>query len=333
VVSIEEETKHVSMGRPHLVVLGAGASVAACPNGDKNGKHLPVMDNFIEMLGLGLELSAAGVNYRTGNFEELYGDLSQGGDHRDLVKTIDEKVRAYFERLELPDHPTIYDHLVLSLREKDVIASFNWDPFLFQAFKRNYGKARLPHVVYLHGNVWIGYCVQDRTKGKVGAWCSRCGELFIPSRLVYPIKQKHYSADPYLSGEWRTFEDGLANAYILTIFGYSAPKSDVDAVRLMKNAWNGLSKRSLEEIEIIDTKNDGDLRVTWREFIYSHHYRTEKDFYSSWMAKHPRRTCEAMWNRLMEIQVVSENPIPRNASFESLWEWCQALVEAEAGRE
>jgi hypothetical protein len=32
--------------------------------------------------------------------------------------------------LELPDHPTVYDHLLLSLRKKDAIFTFNWDPFL-----------------------------------------------------------------------------------------------------------------------------------------------------------------------------------------------------------
>jgi cyclic nucleotide-binding protein len=43
-----------------------------------------------------------------------------------------EIAREDFARL-LVRHPellTLYDHLVLSLRPKDVIATFNWDPFL-----------------------------------------------------------------------------------------------------------------------------------------------------------------------------------------------------------
>jgi hypothetical protein len=39
--------------------------------------------------------------------------------------------------LKLPEEATIYDYLVLSLRSPDIIATFNWDPFLYQAFERN----------------------------------------------------------------------------------------------------------------------------------------------------------------------------------------------------
>ena len=37
-VSIREEINQIRMERPHVVILGAGASYAAFPNGDKNGK-------------------------------------------------------------------------------------------------------------------------------------------------------------------------------------------------------------------------------------------------------------------------------------------------------
>ncbi len=38
--------------RPHIVILGAGASVATFPNGDANGNIIPLMNNLIELLGL-----------------------------------------------------------------------------------------------------------------------------------------------------------------------------------------------------------------------------------------------------------------------------------------
>ena len=38
-VSIEQEINQIEVGKPHLVILGAGASYAAFPNGDKNGKN------------------------------------------------------------------------------------------------------------------------------------------------------------------------------------------------------------------------------------------------------------------------------------------------------
>ena len=40
----EKDTK----SRPHVVILGAGASMAALPHGDKNRKPITCMDNFFE---------------------------------------------------------------------------------------------------------------------------------------------------------------------------------------------------------------------------------------------------------------------------------------------
>ncbi|MHA1748548.1 MAG: hypothetical protein ACTSXN_02865 [Promethearchaeota archaeon] len=37
----------------------------------------------------------------------------------------------------MTESPTIYDYLILSLRKKDVIATFNWDPLLVQAAWKN----------------------------------------------------------------------------------------------------------------------------------------------------------------------------------------------------
>ena len=44
--TVEDEQNNVFVERPHLVVLGAGASRAAFPDGDKNGKRLPLMADF-----------------------------------------------------------------------------------------------------------------------------------------------------------------------------------------------------------------------------------------------------------------------------------------------
>ncbi len=61
--SVEDEINAVSMGRPHVVLLGAGASRAAFLNGDRNGKILPLMADFVKhvpiTLTLGTEVSNA----------------------------------------------------------------------------------------------------------------------------------------------------------------------------------------------------------------------------------------------------------------------------------
>ena len=74
------------------------------------------------------------------------------------MKEIEKRIDAYFSSLRIPREATKYDFLLLSLREKDAIFTFNWDPFLFDAYKRNAHIASLPEIFFLHGNVRIGIC-------------------------------------------------------------------------------------------------------------------------------------------------------------------------------
>lgn len=53
------------------------------------------------------------------------------------------------------------------------------------------------------------------------------------------------------------------------------------------------------------------------------------NFFDSWMAKHPRRTREAYHNQYKDTKFIHDNPIPRNLSFEELWDWFGLLQEVE----
>jgi len=56
-------------GRCHLVILGAGASRAALPNGDKRGRTLPLMNDLVDTLGLRPLLEDHGLHADSGDFE------------------------------------------------------------------------------------------------------------------------------------------------------------------------------------------------------------------------------------------------------------------------
>lgn len=330
-MNIVELIEDTSMGRPHVVILGAGASLAAFPEGDANGKRLPLMADFVDTIGLNSILEKQGISYGDKNFEEIYSDLYEDSSYEYLVEIIENEVWEYFSQLELPPYPTLYDHLVLSLRAKDLIATFNWDPFLYYACWRNHHRVELPRIVYLHGNVAVGYCLKDHTKGWIGSECDKCGKKFIPSRLLYPIKQKDYSQDVFIKAEWEYFKRVLSSAYILTIFGYGAPQSDVEATELMKGAWGNKYKRNIEQIEIIDKKGEQELGDTWKDFIHTHHYDVIDNLYESLIGLFPRRTCEAEWNYTMpkKPSFYPHNPVPKNLGFKELWEWYSLLKEAE----
>lgn len=326
-VTIEKEVNQVRMNRPHVVVLGAGASRATCIKGDKNGKVLPLMKDLVNVVGLEkiVEKSSLNVNQ---NFEEIFSDLYKSGRNR-TIQTIQQLVDDYFSKLELPDAPSIYDHLILSLRNKDLIATFNWDPLLIQAYRRNsLVGLSLPRLAFLHGNVSVGYCEKDKISGLVNSPCKKCGKIYKQSPILYPIK-KHYADNIFIANEWKQLKWGFENAFMITIFGYSSPKIDQEAIAAMKEAWGNKNQRSLEQTEIITIENKSTVLRSWDPFIHTHHYDIHKDFYHSWIANHPRRTGEAWANQYIEAKFIANNPIPRNLNFSELWKWYSQFKKSE----
>jgi hypothetical protein len=327
-VSIEQEVNQIQMQRPHVVLLGAGASRAACLNGDKNGMTLPLMEDLVDIVGLSSLLERLGINPEQ-NFEEIFSDLYEKKQFRN-VKEIQKAVENYFKKLELPEKPTVYDHLILSLREKDLIATFNWDPLLMQAYLRNNKTGlSLPKLVFLHGNISIGYCEKDNIKGLAGALCRKCGKRFVSSPLLYPIRKKNYSKNLFIANEWGVLDWGFKNAFMITIFGYSGPKTDQEAIAAMKNAWGDNTKREMEQTSFITIEDEDQICNNWDAFIHTHHYEVHGNFYDSWISDHPRRTGEAYINQYIEAEFINQNPIPEDLDFSELWKWYAQFKEAE----
>ena len=313
------------MTRPHLVLLGAGASKQACPSGDRQGRQIPVMADLVEVVGLADLIDPSA----TANFEAAYSALCTDASRAAQRQELERRVRGYFEALEIPDEATVYDHLVLSLRPKDAIATFNWDPFLMQAYQRNHGHASTPRLMFLHGNVAVGHCGTCRTKGPLAAICAKCGRPFEPTQILYPVADKSYTDDAFLAAEWAGAMGVLANAYIVTIFGYSAPRTDIRARDLMMEAWRSQGSRELEQFEVIDCRPQEQLRASWDDFITEHHYQTTNDFFASWIAQHPRRSCEQMWDQLVELAFPKPTPAPRVSDVAALQAWFAALIAEE----
>jgi hypothetical protein len=328
-VSWDQLKSTADMGRPHLVILGAGASLAALPDGDRFGNVLPVMNNFADVLRLADGIEASGVVCRERNFEDVYTEVSSNPGLTDLKESIEERVSGYFSVMRLPETPTIYDYLVLSLREKDYIATFNWDPLLYHATLRNHHIAPMPRILYLHGCAVVGYCLEDRIQGQAGTRCQKCGRPYTPTRLLYPVANKDYTADDFIDAQWKSIRFAMEHAWVVTVFGYGAPTSDAAAIDLLGDAWGSPDDRNLEEIEIIDIRPEDDLRTNWNRFIHTHHYRTTDDYFSSLLGHFPRRTCEAMWNQLMEAKFLEYQQVPRFETLDELHEWASEIRSHE----
>ena len=168
----DEQIKTVKNGYRHVVILGAGASKASCiDNPEKNNKGLPLMNDLPKVIDLKEELSDLPDSLKNENFETIFSELFIKEGNSERLKSIEEKLYTYFENLELPDTPTIYDNLALSLRDKDVIATFNWDPFLWQAYMRCMKVTKnLPNLLFLHGEKGGGCKCFIFLKKKTSHW-------------------------------------------------------------------------------------------------------------------------------------------------------------------
>jgi len=316
---------------PHVVILGAGASVAACPKGDRFGRTLPVMRNLVTTLGLGGLLMDAGVIEGHDDFEALYSSLCTEAQHDELRQSLEERVRCYFEGVVLPAQVTVYDQLLLCLREKDMIATFNWDPFLMQAIWRNRHLRRLPEIVFLHGNVGVGICVRHHESGYAGGRCSECGGAYQRSPLLYPVGEKNYREDPFIASQWARLERKLRDAFLVTIFGYSAPASDVNARELLQLAWDQNGSREFCQIEVIDIRPGDQIIDSWKSFIVRDHFQTCRSLNESLITKYPRRSCDAFGWAVLQCDPWSDKPVPRFRNLQRLQKWCQPLIDEELG--
>jgi len=329
-VTVEQEIQQLSVKSPHVVILGAGASRAACPNGDNNGNVVPLMADFLEVVPIRNILDRVDVVYKDRNFEEVYSELAINANYAHARIDLERAIFDYFKRLQLPKPPNIYDHILMSLRGKDVIATFNWDPFLIQSARRIAMEDQsIPLLLFLHGNVMVGFCPDDNLHGVRGNICSHCGEPLQPSNLLYPVSEKNYEDDPMISDSWDALDSALDKAFMVTVFGYSAPTSDVSANNLLSSAWGPSKSRALEQFEIVDIRPEKELVDTWDDFIHTHHYEVHNDIFDSWMLKHPRRSGEAFKNQYLDALFIEDNPVPKNISFKKLREWYQPLLDVE----
>jgi hypothetical protein len=135
-----------------------------------------------------------------------------------------------------------------------------------------------------------------------------------------------------LSAQWKELRNDMTDAFMFTVFGYSAPRSDVGAINLLKEGWGSPEQRSMEETEIIDIKDEDELTKVWDSFIHSHHYSVSTDFFESVLARHPRRTGEMYMAQIVNGLCAEGNPVPKHASFSELQAWFQQLLDAETGR-
>ena len=325
------DTSKNQIQNPHVLILGAGASIAACPHGDRDGRILPSLQNI--EVAVGVETLLREIEAREGSlgvgFEAKYSRLVALGRYREELETINAAVDKYFSALRIPDHITPYDLMILGLREKDFIFTFNWDPFLLQALRRSSGIGKPPSVHFLHGCVDVAFCAECKVKTNAGIPCPRCSKVLERSQLLFPVAKKDYESDPIIRDEWNTLRAALSDAYMVTIFGYSAPVTDVAAREVLIDAFSNNRFREMAEVEIIDIREREEIERTWEDFYFSHHYDITDSFEHCQINRHFRRSCDAFAMASLQCHPVPENSPSGLRTIEELKAFSAPLVQEE----
>lgn len=292
---------------PHVVIVGAGASIAACKI-DKNGKEVPLLKNIHNILGLTSELEKYDFSdEQMSDFEKLFSDIYGKAEFCELQKKLEYEVCDYFSKLIIPDEPTLYDYLILSLTEKDAIISFNWDPFLMQAYRRNISVGNLPALIFPHGNAGVGLCYDCKIKGYANCLCPKCFKDFEQMPLLYPIGKKDYNGKNIIKNEWTLARDVLSRAAGITVYGYGAPVTDVEAVELMKSATAISQMKEIAPFTIINlAENEDEQRMKWQDFYDVKMMLYCNRFEDSMLWKNPRTSLETLFDAILQQQPRSE---------------------------
>ncbi len=107
-MTIKELIDDTSVCKPHVVILGAGASLAVFPKGDRNGSRLPLMRDLVETLQLDSVLKRYNIHCHQENFEQIYSNLCEDPSYQDALEAINGLIWNYFSKLKPPPYPTIY---------------------------------------------------------------------------------------------------------------------------------------------------------------------------------------------------------------------------------
>lgn len=286
---------------PHVVIVGAGASIAACRI-DKNGKEVPLLKNIHNILGLTDLLKKYDFSdEQMDDFEKLFSSIYGKVEYKSLQEKLEYEVCNYFSKLQIPEEPTLYDYLILSLTEKDAIISFNWDPFLMQAYRRNINVGNLPELIFPHGNSGVGLCYDCKIKGYANCLCPKCFKYLEQMPLLYPIEKKDYNSKLIIKNEWARAKEVLSRAAGITVYGYGAPVTDVEAIELMQSANSISQMKDIAPFTIINLpKNEKEQRKKWANFydvkmvLYCNHFE------ETLLWKNPRVSLETLFDSILQ---------------------------------
>lgn len=282
------------MGFKHLVILGAGSTIATIPNGDKNGEFSYTLANLLnDRCFISFVKKAQVKGFQTSDVEDLCNQLYK--ENKPFYDEFESLVRTKYASLELPEEFTILDRLVLSLTSNDAIVSFNWDDLVIQAYQRMsryVPEEMLPILAFPHGNAQAVYNNKHYTSKRIVT-----NPIWFDSPLNMPVNEIDYKSDIFIGSQWKILDFYIRNAQMITFFGYRGPDSDEQDLKHLEELF--AKNKICDKIEIIDKDLESSIQVAkgLKRFKMQPNWLFPcADFWHSSIAKHPRRTLSVIGN-------------------------------------
>lgn len=119
--------------------------------------------------------------------------------------------------------------------------------------------------------------------------------------LLFPIGEKDYSSYSVIQNQWHRALYYLSRAAGITIYGYSAPASDLNAVELLKSAFKQSNTQDIAPFTIINLKkNESVQKSKWKDFFDARMVFFCESFEETILWSHPRVSLEAMFDSILQ---------------------------------
>lgn len=286
------------MGFKHLIILGAGSTIATIPppKGDKNGMCAYTLSNFLSDPFYADFLSTLDSKYSNLDVEELCAKMYL--EDKNLYDEFEALIRKKYALLELPEEFTVLERLIMSLNSNDAILSFNWDDLIIQAYNRvqkYIPQMLLPQIGFPHGNAQACYNEQ-----RYGSKRNLDNLSLYDSPLNMPVNELIYKDNLFIKSQWHLLDFYIRNCQMITFFGYRGPVSDRNDLNHMVNL---LKKNQIcGKIEIIDKSKEAATEVAsnLKDLVKITESKADccGSFFESRIAQYPRRTLSSLenWN-------------------------------------
>ena len=284
------------MGFKHLVILGAGSTIAAIPDGDRNGMRAYTLNNFLEDPFYADFLASLDSKYQNLNIEEMCTKMYS--EDRQLYEAFERLIRNKYASLELPNGFNLLERLIMSLTSDDAIISFNWDDLIIQAYnraKQYIPSILLPIIVFPHGNAQACY-----NEHRYGSGRNPNNYGLRPSPLNMPVDELDYQNNLFIKSQWQILDFYMRYSQMITFFGYRGPVSGIQDFKRMENCLH--SNQICGKIEIIDKTKEDAMQVAQNLENIINLTGDEADccgsFFESRIAQYPRETLRSLenWN-------------------------------------